>query len=201
MSLWLPGRGLVPLPPAPAGGRARPVLFLDRDGVLIEDLHYLREPARVRLERGAADALRRARAAGYDLVGLSNQSGIGRGLYTEEEFAAVQRRVDDLLSADGIALDALFYCPHAPAAGCRCRKPGPGLLEEAALLFTWLPALCWLIGDKRSDLQLARAAGLRACLVRTGKGAAAERELAGGEADLVAEDLAAAVPLILERRT
>jgi D-glycero-D-manno-heptose 1,7-bisphosphate phosphatase len=209
MTLWLPAeetvraaRGATGGAPSAAvaaddargGGR---VLFLDRDGVIIEDAHYLRDPERVRLLPGAAGALRQARGAGWRIVGLSNQSGIGRGLYGEAEFAAVQREVDTELARGGAWLDALFYCPHAPEAGCRCRKPAPGLLEEAAARLAWEPRLSWVIGDKVSDVELAIATRLRACLVRTGKGAAQESLLPPGAPVLVADDLAAAVARIV----
>ena len=192
MSLWLPS-GTLPSPPA-AAGRA---LFLDRDGVIIDDAHYLRDPAGVRLLPGVASALGRARAAGWLLIGVSNQSGIGRGLYGEADFAAVQARVDAQLAAAGARLDALYYCPHAPAAGCRCRKPSPGLLEEAATRFGWRADLSWLVGDKIADVELALAARLGAALVRTGKGEGESARLPAGARVLVAADLAEAVARIL----
>jgi D-glycero-D-manno-heptose 1,7-bisphosphate phosphatase len=196
VSLWIP-RGS-PLPAAPPD-RPRPaprLLFLDRDGVIIVDAHYLHDPDGVRLLPGAADALRRAGAAGFTLVGLSNQSGIGRGYYTEAQFAAVQARVDAELAAAGTGLAALFYCPHAPEAGCRCRKPAPGLLAEASRWFVWPAGGAWLVGDKASDVELARRAGVRALLVRTGKGRAEEAAArAADPAAAVVDDLAAAVAL------
>jgi len=195
VSLWLPTVSPVPVP---ADGAADPpALFVDRDGVIIEDAHYLRDPDGVRLLPGAAAALRRARGAGWLVVGISNQSGIGRGLYTEADFTAVQRRVDEELAAQGAVLDALYYCPHAPAEGCRCRKPAPGLLEEAAARFTWAPRCSWVVGDKASDVALARAAGLHGCLVLTGKGASEASRAEGAE--LICADLAAAVDAILGR--
>jgi D-glycero-D-manno-heptose 1,7-bisphosphate phosphatase len=175
-----------------------PVLFLDRDGVVVEERNYLRDPEQVILLPGAAEAIRRARAAGYHVIGVSNQSGIGRGLYRESDFAAVQRRVDALLEAAGAAFDAFFYCPHSPEEGCRCRKPGPGLLEEAARLFRWPAAGSWVVGDKLADVELGLAVGLRALLVRSGHGRAQEGSVAGRGVP-VREDLAAAVDLILGR--
>ncbi len=195
MSLWLPAT-LPREATAPAAGPAR-ILFLDRDGVIIEDAQYIRDPERVRLLPGAAEALRRARAAGWRIVGLSNQSGIGRGLYGEADFAAVQRRVDAELERAGAGLDALYYCPHAPEAGCRCRKPGLGLLEEAAGRFVWSAAASWLVGDKASDVALALTAGLRACLVLTGEGARQAALLPPGAPVVVVDDLAAAVTRLL----
>ncbi len=193
MSLWLPAGA----EPDAEAGRDRPTLFLDRDGVLIEDRGYVHDPGEVALLPGVPEALARARAAGLRLVGLSNQSGIGRGLYGESDFAAVQARVDELLAAGGVRLDALFYCPHAPGDGCRCRKPAPGLLEEAARLFAWPRRGSWLVGDKLGDVDLALAAGLAAVLVRTGQGETAAARLDGRAGVLVVADLPAAVAAIL----
>lgn len=195
MSLWLPAAS--PEAGAARAGREGHALFVDRDGVIIEDADYPDDPAAVRLLPGAAAALVRARAAGYLLIGVSNQSGIGRGYYGEANFAAVQRRVDAELAAAGARLDALYYCPHAPAQGCRCRKPRPGLLEEAANRFHWRPDRSWLVGDKLSDAALARAGGLRAILVLTGKGEARDVDLPPGEPALVVADLAEAVDFLL----
>jgi D-glycero-D-manno-heptose 1,7-bisphosphate phosphatase len=177
---------------------AGPALFLDRDGVVVQEKNYLKDPEEVMLMPGAAEAIRRASGSGYHVIGISNQSGIGRGLYRETDFAAVQTRVDALLAAAGAAFAAFFYCPHAPEENCRCRKPAPGLLEEASRLFRWPVADSWVVGDKLADVRLGLDAGLRAVLVRTGYGRAQERCLA----DLavpVKEDLAAAVGFILGR--
>ncbi len=195
MSLWLPEG----CPEADArkdrtdGG----ALFVDRDGVVIADADYPADPSAVRLLPGAAAALARARAAGYLVIGVSNQSGIGRGYYGEADFAAVQRRVDAQLAAAGAGLDALYYCPHAPAQDCRCRKPRPGLLEEAATRFRWRADRSWLVGDKLTDAELARAAGLRPVLVLTGKAEARSAGLPPDGAVLVVADLAEAVSRLL----
>lgn len=184
--------------------RPRPVLFLDRDGVLIRDRDYLADPAGVELLPGVVAALREARDAGYLLIGVSNQSGLGRGYFTEAQFETVMRELDRQLTGAGAPLDGFFYCPHAPDEGCRCRKPLPGLLEEAATSTVWDPKLSWVIGDKKSDVQLGRDAGLGGCLVRTGYGQRQEEEvrrLYGGDGRvLIEEDLKAAVDSILELR-
>jgi len=190
VSRWMPVAA-PPLPPAP--GDPRPILFIDRDGVIIEDADYLSDPAQVRLIPGAADALRRAAAAGWRLICLTNQSGIGRGYYAEADFAAVQRRVDALLAEAGVVLAAVYYCPHAPEDGCGCRKPAPGLLAEASAAFAWEPAASALAGDKLSDIRLGLDAGLRTYLVRTGQGAGVDPDAAGLGAARVVADLAAVV--------
>ncbi len=195
MSLWLPQERRE----AGVGGEGRDgrALFVDRDGVIIADADYPGNPSAVRLLPGSATALARARAAGYLLIGVSNQSGIGRGYYSEADFAAVQRCVDAELAAAGAGLDALYYCPHAPQENCPCRKPRPGLLDEAAIRFRWRADRAWLVGDKLSDAELARTAGLRAVLVLTGKGEARARDLPPGDPVLVVADLAEAVSCLL----
>ena len=186
--------------PATAG-QAGPVLFLDRDGVVIEDRNYLADPGQVVLIPGVAEAMVRARAAGFALVGVSNQSGLGRGLFGPDEFAAVMERLDGLLGAAGAGFDAFYYCPHAPHQDCRCRKPEPGLLEEAARRVPFLPELSWVVGDKASDVALGRSAGLGAVLVHTGYGAgeiAAVRARWGQDPRVLqAADLPGAVAAIL----
>lgn len=187
--------------PEAADPLERPALFLDRDGVVIVDKDYLSDPEGVELVPGAAAAMVRAASAGYRLIGLSNQSGLGRGRFGPEQLAAVMSRVDLELSAHGAAFEAVYYCPHAPHEGCRCRKPGPGLLEEAALSFRWNPSRSWVIGDKASDVALGRRNGLGAVLVATGHGAEhaelVRARYAGDARVLRAADLPAALDLIL----
>lgn len=186
----------------PAGElRTGPALFLDRDGVVIVDKDYLSDPDGVELVSGAAEAMVRAAAAGYLLIGLSNQSGVGRGRFGPEALVAVMERVDRELRRCGTAFDGVYYCPHAPQDGCRCRKPAPGLLDEAAQSFRWDAARSWVIGDKDSDIALGRRHGLGAILVATGHGdeyraSVAERYASDGRVRMAA-DLPAAVDLIL----
>jgi D-glycero-D-manno-heptose 1,7-bisphosphate phosphatase len=183
-----------------------PVLFLDRDGVVIEDRHYLSDPDEVVLVDGAAQAFAAARSAGFRIVGVSNQSGLGRGIFGLAQFEAVMRRVDELLAAEGAAFDAMHYCPHAPGDGCSCRKPLPGLLEDAARRVPYDAARSWVVGDKASDVELARRAGLGAVLVHTGYGSSEAADVTARWGDdprvLQAPDLPAAVQAIVaaERR-
>jgi D-glycero-D-manno-heptose 1,7-bisphosphate phosphatase len=184
-------------PPAAASPTPRPTLFLDRDGVLVIDRDYLDDPDAVTLIPGVPQALARARAAGFQLVGVSNQSGLGRGRFTAAQLDAVMERLTGLLQGSGAPLDAFFYCPHAPAVGCRCRKPAPGLLHEAATELPWDADRSWVIGDKISDVDLALGAGLRPVLVRTGHGAEQARDLGDRAGVPVVADLPAAVDLVL----
>lgn len=177
----------------------RPTLFLDRDGVIVVEKDYLSDPDKVELVPGVASALARARAAGWQLVGVSNQSGIGRGRFGVEDLDRVMKRLSAIMDSAGCPLDAFFYCPHAPGHGCRCRKPGPGLLDEAAAELAWDPARTWVIGDKVSDIDLALNHGLRAILVRTGHGVEQEGCLGGRSGVVVVDGLPAAVDFILEQ--
>ncbi len=201
MVMWLPARAREAVFSAAEDAVATPVLFLDRDGVVIQERHYLHDPELVTLIPGSAEAMKMAQEEGFRLVGLSNQSGIGRGRYTEADFAAVQTRVDAMLAAAGTGFDAFFYCPHAPHEGCACRKPSPGLLREAAKVVRWLPDHVWLVGDKLSDVDLALGVGLPAFLVRTGYGKEQVDLLGDRTSVVVVDDLAAAVSCLLRGGT
>lgn len=147
------------------GARARRAVFLDRDGTLIEDLGYPREPKRVRLLEGAAEALAQLRDCGLTLVLIGNQSGIGRGLVTEDEARAVHDRFVGMLAAGGLTLDAVRYCPHAPWERCECRKPLPGMLNSAAVELGIDVSRSFMVGDKASDVEAGRRAGARTVLL------------------------------------
>lgn len=184
---------MVPMPRPAQGRRA---VFLDRDGVLIEDAHYLSDPARLRLIAGAAEAVRELRAAGFLVIVASNQSGVARGYFTKKDLAAVTARLRRELRAAKTRLDAVYYCCHGPDDGCSCRKPGAALLRRAAARFGLDLRRSFLVGDKTSDLGAARAAGCAAVLVKTGK-AGKDGEIPGLKPDWTAEDLAAAARRIL----
>lgn len=180
--------------PSPAPRR---FAALDRDGTIIVEKNYLSDPAGVELLPGAAAGLRRLRAAGWGLVVVSNQSGIGRGYFSEADYEKVTARLVALLRAEGVELDGIYHCPHAPGAGCDCRKPRPGMLERAAREHGFRPEDCVVIGDKPADVELGRNAGAAlAVLVRTGYGATAADSC---QPDFVAADLDEAADLILAR--
>lgn len=136
-------------------------LLLDRDGTLIVDAGYLRDPALVEPLPGAIDALRELQRD-HALVIISNQSGIGRGLVTEAEARAVHDRVIAVFASGGVTFAGAYYCPHAPDADCRCRKPACGLIEDAAGELGLDLAQSIMIGDKASDVAAGLAAGCRA---------------------------------------
>ena len=135
------------------------MLFLDRDGTLMEDVGYPKDPADVRLLPGAADAVRELVGLGYVPAVVSNQSGIARGLVTPEQAAAVHRRFVELFEeASGERLPA-YYCPHGPDDGCDCRKPKTGLLRTAAVDLEMVGKPGAMVGDKYSDMEAAHTAG------------------------------------------
>jgi D-glycero-D-manno-heptose 1,7-bisphosphate phosphatase len=157
--------------------RGRKAVFLDRDGTLIQDKDYLKDPDQVVLEQGAAEAVARLNRGGFAVVLVTNQSGVARGYYTEEDVAAVHRRLESLLDAEGARLDGLYYCPHYPEGvieeyrrSCSCRKPAGGMLLRAAEDLGIRLEGCYMIGDKLTDTKAARCEGLTGILVRTGYG-------------------------------
>ena len=145
----------------------RPAVFLDRDGTLIDDEHYLADPARVRLRPGVARAVRRLREAGLGIIVVTNQSGIARGKFTEADYEAVRARLDELLAAQGATLDASYHCPHHPDFGeaCSCRKPGIALFQQAASEHALDLARSAFIGDKYRDVAPAARFGAYGVLV------------------------------------
>ncbi|MCB9763831.1 MAG: HAD-IIIA family hydrolase [Alphaproteobacteria bacterium] len=154
------------------------LLILDRDGVLNAESpeRYVRRPAQWRWLPGSLVALGVFQEAGWRLAVATNQSGVGRGLMTGAALDAVHARMSAEAAARGVHFAAIRACPHAPWAGCTCRKPRPGLLLGLLDLLGERPEAALLIGDAIRDLTAARAAGVRAALVRTGKGATCEPE-------------------------
>lgn len=136
-------------------------VFLDRDGTIIRDGHYLADPAGVELIVGAAAALRALAKAGFKLVVVSNQSGLARGIIAPAAHDAVHARFVEVLAAEGVALDAVYYCAHGPDDGCDCRKPRAGMISRAVVEHGIDAASSFMIGDKRSDIEAGRAAGCR----------------------------------------
>ncbi len=173
-------------------------VFLDRDGTIVQDPGFLHDPDAVQLLAGVGGAIRRLNDAGWRVVTVSNQSGIARGLYTASDYQAVQRRLEDLLAADGARIDAAFFCPHHPevTGPCDCRKPGTKLFEDARRALGIDFARSWFVGDRPSDVAPARMLGGNGLLVLTGQGSThrAAAETLGAP---VVADLAAAVAAIL----
>lgn len=178
-----------------------PVLFLDRDGTLIRDAHYLRDPALVALLPGVGAALRRFRDARYALVVVTNQSGIARGLIGEGDYIAVRDRLDALLDAEGVTLAATYHCPHHPEHGapCGCRKPGTLLFERALRELPLDPSRAVLVGDRWRDIAPARRLGARGILVPSPETPPGDVDRARAEAE-IADSLDAVADLVLPAR-
>jgi histidinol-phosphate phosphatase family protein len=142
-------------------------VFLDRDGTLVRDVGYPHRDEDYALLPGVVTGLRRLARAGFRLAIVTNQSGIGRGMFGEREFRRFQDRLLADLAAAGLHIEATYHCPHRPDEGCACRKPAPGLLQRAAAELDADLARSWVIGDSERDVELAQRAGCRGC-VRVG---------------------------------
>lgn len=173
----------------------RRFVVLDRDGTLIVERNYLADPNQVALLPGAVAALQRFRDMGLGLVVVTNQSGVGRGLFTLEQMQRVHERMVELLQAEGVTLDGIYFCPHTPETGCACRKPNSGLIHQAVQELGFTPVDSFVIGDKPCDIELGKAIGATTLLVRTGYG---EQFAAAGNtgADHVVDDLTQAADTI-----
>lgn len=180
-------------------------VFLDRDGTINvkpPEGEYVTSPAELVLLPGAARALARLNAAGIRTVLVTNQSWLSRPAGSVARYAAIHTRLAELLAAEGARLDAAYHCPHAPGT-CECRKPQPGMLRRAARELRIELGQSVIIGDRGSDLKAGRAAGTSTILVRTSEGGSAPADAgipAAADADIVVDDLPAAVRLILRAR-
>ncbi len=150
----------------------RAAVFFDRDGTLIDERGYLGDPDRLHFYPSAIPALRRLQKAGFLLVVVSNQSGVARGFFSMEDLAAVNARFLKILRRAGVRIAGTYFCPHAPDAGCACRKPRPGLPRRAARELGIDLKKSYVVGDQSRDMELARAIGASGLLVMTGGGRA-----------------------------
>ena len=166
----------------------RPAAFLDRDGTLMRDMHYPRDPDAVVLIAGVAEALRRLERAGVARVVVTNQSGIAQGKVSASDYEAVRDRLAALLAAEGAHVDASYHCPHHPdfTGPCECRKPGTGMYRDAASSLALDPARSLFAGDRWRDVQPGLELGGFALLVPSEATPAADRERAEREARVVA---------------
>jgi D-glycero-D-manno-heptose 1,7-bisphosphate phosphatase len=182
-------------------------VFLDRDGTVINELGYLGDPARIDVYPWSAAAMRDLKAAGFALVVVTNQAGVARGYFDEATVRAVNGRLDALLRAEGVEVDGYYYCPHHPEGvveryrcTCRCRKPAPGMVEDAVRDLGLDAARSWVVGDTWLDVGLAVRSGARGILVRTGHGTRVEPDRPEGvAAAAVVEHLGDAARVILEQ--
>ncbi len=170
-------------------------VFLDRDDTLIEDPGYINDPDQVKLLDGTADALIELKHLGYKLVVVTNQSAVARGILDVERLGEIHQRMVQKLEAEGVRLASIHYCPHHPDEGCVCRKPGTGMVEQAAEKHGFDASQCFVVGDMASDVELGCALGATTLLVRTGHGSVTEARM-GAAADHVVEDLREAADVI-----
>jgi D-glycero-D-manno-heptose 1,7-bisphosphate phosphatase len=174
------------MPDAPS-----PAVFIDRDGTIMEDCDYCDDPKDVRIYPGVSDALRRLKARGFKLIVITNQSGIGRGLFTLDQYRAVEAEVSRQLGKG--LIDATYFCPDAPGQHSTCRKPAPGMILKATRDYQIDLSRSFFIGDKEIDVECAHNAGVRAIRVQTG----IERDTTRSMADWIAHDVPAAAEIIL----
>jgi len=179
----------------------RPAVFLDRDGTIAEEVGYLNHISRFRMLSGTGAAIRRLNEASLPVVVATNQSGVARGYFPESLVREVHERMIAELATEGARVDGVYYCPHASADECACRKPKTGMLERAAAELGLDLNSSFVVGDRAGDVTLAHRAGSRSILVRTGYG---EGELAWHaknwprQPDFVAANLSEAVEWILK---
>jgi D-glycero-D-manno-heptose 1,7-bisphosphate phosphatase len=181
----------------------RRFVVLDRDGTIIDECSYLSDPDQVKLLPGAAEALRRLKGMGLGLAVVTNQSAVGRGLFSEQRLKEIHQRLGEILKSEGIQLDGLYYCPHKPEDECWCRKPGIGLMKQASDELGFDLRRSFVIGDKMSDIEMGRHAGAVTFLVRTGYGTQAAADPAVAADHVVADLVEAAekIAALLEARS
>jgi D-glycero-D-manno-heptose 1,7-bisphosphate phosphatase len=186
-----------------------PAIFLDRDGTLSHEVGYVNHPSRFRLYPWAVDAVRAVNRAGWLAVLVTNQAGVARGYFPETVVRQVMGKLQDAMAGGGARFDGVYICMHHPTLGeppyredCDCRKPRPGMLRRAESELGADLSRSWVVGDRRSDLQLAWSVGARGALVKTGYGRGELEHLAPGwdrAPDLVAANTLEAVEHILGR--
>src|SRR5213083_3192452 len=163
-----------------------PAVFIDRDGTIMQDADYCSDPQQVKIFPRVAEALRRLKSKGFKLIIITNQSGIGRGFFTVEQYRAVEAEVLRQLG-DGL-IDATYFCPDVPGQHSSCRKPAPGMIVEATREHQIDLFGSFLIGDKEIDIECGHNAGVRTIRVKTGP----QSDTTDSKADWIAEDLLAA---------
>lgn len=161
----------------------RKAAFIDRDGTLIEEVNFLSRLEDLQIFSYTGEAVRRLKNAGFLIVVVTNQSGVGRKIFEEAAMHAIHAQIQTSLT-----LDAFYFCPHLPTEGCRCRKPNTGMIEAAQRDFSIDLENSWMIGDKTIDVETGFNAGIKTALVLTGYGRKAQAELQR-KPDVVAENL------------
>jgi D-glycero-D-manno-heptose 1,7-bisphosphate phosphatase len=189
----------------------RPAVFIDRDGTISEEVGYINHPSRFSLFPFAAEAIKHLNENGWLAIVITNQAGVARGYFSEEMIHTVHGQMAKELEGAGARLDAIYYCAHHPSVGappyrldCDCRKPKPGLISRAARDLDINLGESWMVGDRYSDIELAGNAAVKSAFVMSGYGRGEwehERQAWTRQPDLVAENLLAAVRLIVRNET
>jgi D-glycero-D-manno-heptose 1,7-bisphosphate phosphatase len=176
--------------------RKFPAVFLDRDGVIILEKNFQCDPKTIEFIPGAIQALRNL-GTNFLAAVISNQSGVARGYFAEEDVIRFHRALDEMLGKSKAAISGWYFCPHGPDDKCECRKPKPGMILRAAKELPIDLEASWMVGDKSSDIGAGKGAGLKTILVRTGYGGK-EPGAIDIRPDFVADDLLAAVDIIIK---
>lgn len=169
-------------------------VFIDRDGTLIEEVNFLHRVEELRFFSYTDEAVRLLKEKGYFVVLVTNQSGIGRGIYSVDDMNAIHERIQNYLTEK---LDAIYFCPHLPDAGCECRKPRLGMIESACADLPIDLEGSWMIGDKKLDVEFGFNAGIKPILVKTGYGVKHLPQMER-KPEFIAENLLEAVKIIVE---
>jgi histidinol-phosphate phosphatase family domain/HAD-superfamily hydrolase, subfamily IIIA len=166
----------------------RKYVLLDRDGTIMIDKGYQKDPALTELFPNALEGMKTLYDAGYGLVMVTNQSGIGRGYLSAADLEAVNASLGKIMAAEGVKFDGIYFCPHVPGDNCDCRKPQPGMVSQATRELHFDPRDAVVVGDRDCDIELGIASGTRTVLVRTGGGLETERKHRSNP-DYTADDL------------
>ena len=175
----------------------QPAVFLDRDGTLIEEVNFLSRVEDLRLFPYTADAVKLLKENGFLVIVVTNQSGIGRGVYDEAAMHSIHEQIQVELSG---AIDGFYFCPHLPCDGCECRKPGLGMINSARADFEIDMDNSWIVGDKKIDVETGKNANIRTAFVLTGYGQQHKASLEYMP-DAIINSLAEAAWIIVERVT
>ena len=178
-------------------------VFLDRDGTVMEDAHYIKSPTQVRLLPGAGAAVRRINDAGIPVIVVTNQSGIARGIFSVKDYEAVRTRFESLLRDEGAHIDASYYCPHLPddPPVCNCRKPGTQMFEQAIADFKLSPADVAYIGDRWRDVAVSKKLGGRGIMIESAETGEEDRQRSRADRIETATNLSEAVSLLFDGLT
>jgi D-glycero-D-manno-heptose 1,7-bisphosphate phosphatase len=179
-----------------SGATNHKVVILDRDGTIVIDRNYLSDAAGLEFLPGAAEGLRAMHEQGYRLIVITNQSGVGRGLFSLQSLEQMNLRLQEMFQSNGARLERVYFCPHRPDEHCQCRKPNTQLLKDAAAELGFEPSRAIVIGDKDSDVEFGKRAGAVTMLVATGDGGRASASIAP---DYIVRDLQQAAAVLRSR--